>query len=166
MAVIPVAATVKVAGAAFGHHRDLRAGRTPVLRLVIAGEYAEFLDRIETDGGELVAVVPGVHITYTDEREVVLVGTSAVGGDGADSPMAGRLQVRSRGHTRHQRDQRQIAAPVNRDILQYLGIHGLGTLATLGLQQHGGGDDFDRLIHRAYFQRHITQRQILVSLEN
>src|SRR5205807_10601054 len=61
VAVIPIAAAVKLVCAALCDHRDLRSGIAAVFGLIDSRENLEFLRRIQTDRYVLLAVVAGIN---------------------------------------------------------------------------------------------------------
>jgi len=98
IAVEEVTGAVKLARSGLGDHADLRAGGPSVFGLVIRSKNSELLHGIERDGGELVTVVAGIDVADAVQREVVLVGARAVGGDGADTAVARGLQIHGAYH--------------------------------------------------------------------
>src|SRR6185437_7779786 len=162
--MIDIPGAMEIGRAALGDDRNLRAGRAAVLGLIVRGKHPEFLDRVETNRGKLVAVVSGVHIADSVQSQVVLILPGAVGGDRSDTAMSGCLQIGISGNARCQSNKRQVAAPINGDALDLLAVKRLRALAAFGLQLHGGGGYFDRLRYLTDFQNQLADRDLLIAV--
>src|SRR5260370_42645506 len=91
--MIQIASAVERGRSALGDHADLSAGGTAVLGLIAAGQDFEFLHSFEADGGHLVAIVAGVHVSDAVQSELIGIKALAVGGDIGQSAVPARREV-------------------------------------------------------------------------
>src|SRR5260370_39471965 len=82
-----IAAAMSLVGAALGEQADLSAGREPVLGLVVRGQDLELRHGVNTNGGQLVAVIPGVNVADAIEGQIVLVVSRTVSADSGQPGM-------------------------------------------------------------------------------
>src|SRR4029077_12000079 len=72
VAVLPIAATMKLFGAAFGNQGNLPARAAAILGLVAVGQDLELGDGIETDCDVQSAIVTGVDVSNAINGELIL----------------------------------------------------------------------------------------------
>ena len=149
---------VETRRAALGDHVDRRAGIASILGREIGGLRPHLADEIHADVVDLASVAAGVEVHAAVDHEVAGAGPAAVRRPGRDAQAGGgrHLVFVQQRHARYQRNQLQIVAAVQRQVLHLFGVDGVTDFAgdvVYGLAEHLA--DNHGFVDRAHFELEV-----------
>ncbi len=162
---VPVAGAVEALRAALGDDLELTTDGAPVLRLVGVGQDLELGNGVDVGRRHVAAVIAGVDVGDTVDRDVVRVRPLAVDGETADRA---ELLVADFLRQRAWYEGREVehGAPVVRDVLQRFALERERAFAARRLQLGHAAGHGDFFAQRADVQRQRSGRKLVVGVDD